>query len=244
MAERTETVSTSEGEMEVFITHPDGPGENFPVVIQLMDALGMREELREHARRVSSWGYYVLAPDFFHRFGLKGPLDFEDEQDRDKIMTAIGELSVERATGDARASLDLAEADPAARSGKIGLYGFCMGGKLTLELAQSLGDRVAAGASIHPGGLVTPDEGSPHKHLDDVSADLYFGIADQDASASPEQMAELEKALKEEGIDYQLEWHPGALHGFMMPSRSDLYDRDTAEKVWGRIEALFASNLK
>lgn len=242
MAERKEMVETADGVMETFIVHPDGPGP-YPVLIQLMDGIGMREGLRDHARRAASWGYYVIAPDLYYRWGLTGPLDFSDPDARDKIMTAIGNLTGERATSDIEAVLRLAAGDPAARNGKIGLYGFCMGGKLTLELSQSLGDRVAAGASIHPGSLVTDAPTSPHCHLDRVAAELYFGIADQDAMATPEQMARLEEALTARGVDYQLEWHPGALHGFMMRDRAEMYHEQAAETVWNRMEALFARAL-
>lgn len=242
MPDRKETVTTADGAMDVFITYPEGEGP-FPVVVQLMDGLGMREELRDHARRTASWGYYVVAPDMFYREGLKGPLDFGDEGQRGKIMAAIGALSAERATGDVEAALKLAEDDPVAVADKIGLYGFCMGGKLTLELSQTMGDRVAAGASIHPGGLCTDAPNSPHRHLDQVSAELYFGIADKDAMATPEQIAELEKALDAGDVTYEMEWHPGALHGYMMPSRAELYNEAAAETVWKRIETLFARNL-
>ena len=244
MAERIETVSTPDGSMEVFTVHPNGPDRAYPVIVQLMDGIGMREELRDHARRTASWGYYVIAPDLYYRFGLKGPLDFSDPTARDGIMAAIGALTAERATSDVEVVLKLAQNDPAARDGKIGLYGFCMGGKLTLELSQSFGDRVAAAASIHPGSLVTDASQSPHRHLDRIKAELYFGIADNDAMATPEQMVDLENALRDRQINYQLEWHPGALHGYMMPSRSELYNKHAAEKVWGRMEALFARHLQ
>lgn len=243
MAERKEMVTTGDGTMETFIVHPDGAGP-YPVLIQLMDGIGMREELRDHARRAASWGYYVIAPDLYYRWGLKGPLDFSNPDERDQLMAAIGNLTGERATADIEAVLRLAADDPAAREGRIGLYGFCMGGKLTLELSQSLGDRVAAGASIHPGSLVTDGPASPHRHLDRVAAELYFGIADQDAMATPEQMAELESALAARGVVYQLEWHPGALHGFMMRDRAVMHHEQAAEKVWGRMETLFARTMR
>jgi carboxymethylenebutenolidase len=242
MPDRNETVSTSDGTMDVFITRPDGAGP-FPIVVQLMDGLGMREELHGHARRVAGWGYCVVAPDLFYRQGLKGPLDFSKQGE--KIMAAIGDLTAQMTAADVEAALALVEGDQAVqRSGRIGLHGYCMGGKLTLQLAQALGNRVACGASIHPGSLVTDAPTSPHRHLDRISAELYFGIADQDAMATPEQMAELETALKAAGIAYRLEWHPGALHGFMMPSRPELYNEAAAETVWQRMEDLFARCLK
>ena len=236
-------VETPEGTMEAFIAHPDGGGP-YPVIVQLMDGIGFREELREHARRTASWGYYVIAPDLYYRWGFKGPLDFSVEEQRDKIMGAIGSLNAEKVTSDVEAALTLAESDPAAKDGRIGLYGFCMGGKLTLDLAQTLGEKVAAGASIHPGSLVTDAPQSPHRNLDQVAAELYFGIADNDDMASPGHMAELVSQLGARHIAFQLEWHPGALHGFMMPSRTDLYHRDAAEKVWGRMEELFARTMQ
>ncbi|MCB2048297.1 MAG: dienelactone hydrolase family protein [Novosphingobium sp.] len=243
MPDRNETVALADGSMDVFITRPEGDGP-FPEVVQLMDGLGMRDELHGHARRVASWGYCVVSPDLFYRQGLKGPLNFGDPDSRDKIMAAIGRLTAQMAKADVEAALALVEGDPAVQGGKIGLHGYCMGGKLTLELAQAMGDKVACGASIHPGGLSTDAPNSPHRHLDQVSAELYFGIADQDAMATPEQMADLEKALEAAGVTYQLEWHPGALHGFMMPSRAELYNEQAAETVWKRMEDLFARCLK
>jgi carboxymethylenebutenolidase len=228
--------------MDVFVVHPDGAEGPFPVVIQLMDGLGMREELCEHARRTAARGYYVLAPDFFYRAGIKGPLDISDAAQRDKIMAAMGGLSDEGATGDAEAALKIAAQDPAARSGKIGLYGFCMGGRLALVLSQSLSDQVAAAASVHPGNLVTDGAGSPHRHVDQVRAELYFAIADRDDYATPEQMAEMEQELRAHHVHYELEWKLGALHGYMMPSRSE-YNRAAAEETWDRIHTLFARTL-
>jgi carboxymethylenebutenolidase len=240
MPDRNETVTTADGAMDVFVTWPEGEGP-FPVVVQLMDGLGMRDELHGHARRVASWGYCVVAPDLFYRQGLKGPLDFAKEGE--KIMAAIGGLTAQMAKADVEAALALVEGDPIARPGAIALHGYCMGGKLTLELAQAMGAKVACGASLHPGGLATDAPGSPHRHLDRIEAELYFGIADQDAMATPEQMDTLEAALKAAGVTYQLEWHPGALHGYMMPSRPEIYHQQAAETAWGRMEALFARCL-
>jgi carboxymethylenebutenolidase len=240
--DRIEHLKTADGTMEVFIAHPAGPGP-FPVIVQVMDALGMREELHDHARRAAAWGYYVLSPDVFYRVGLKGPIDLSNPDGMQKIMSAMKDLTDARAISDIEAVLALADSDKCARKGKVGIYGFCMGGRLTLVLAQALGDRVAAAASIHPGGLVVDQPNSPHRHLDHVKAELYFGIGDQDRMATPQQMKELEAALEARKIRYQLEIHPGALHGYMMPSRSELYNEAAAEKVWGIMQALFKRNL-
>jgi carboxymethylenebutenolidase len=208
-----------------------------------MDALGMREELCGHARRVAAWGYYVLAPDLFYRVGLKGPIDLSQPEGMKQIRAAMGDLSDARATSDVDAVLALAARDKAAGTGKIGIYGYCMGGRLTLVLCQALGDRVAVAASLHPGGLVVDKPDSPHRHLDRVRAEIYFGIADKDGMATPEQMRELEAALDARKIRYELEILPDALHGYMMPSRADVYNQAAAEKVWGIMQPLLKRNL-
>ena len=240
--DRNERVKTSDGVMDVFVAHPEGSGP-FPVVIQIMDALGMREELCEHARRVAAWGYYVLAPDLFYRVGLKGPIDLSKPEGMKQIRAAMGDLTDARAIGDVNAALELAGRDEAAGKGKIGIYGYCMGGRLTLVLCQALGERVAVAASMHPGGLVTDKPESPHQHLDRIHAELYFGIADKDDSATPQQMKELEAALHARKIRYELEILPGALHGYMMPSRADVYNENAAEKVWSIMQPLFKRHL-
>jgi carboxymethylenebutenolidase len=240
MIEREEKLDTEEGTMDVFIVRPDGDGP-FPVVIQIMDALGMREELREHGHRVASWGYYVLSPDLFYRFGLKAPLS-TDEEGMKVIMGAVKALTDERAVSDAKAVLELAQRDNAASFERIGIYGYCMGGRLALVLAEALGPHVAASASVHPGWV--KDQPKPHLALDHVQAELYLGIADNDQMATREDMAALERGLNARCIRYQLEWHPGAFHGFMMPSRSDVYDEAAADNVWHRIQALFARTLE
>ena len=53
---------------------------------------------------------------------------------------------------------------------------------------------------VHLGSLVTDASQSPHRHLDRIKAELYFGIADNDAMATPEQMVDLEKALRDRQI--------------------------------------------
>ena len=239
---RTETLKTSDGKMDVFIAHPEGAGP-YPVVVQIMDGLGMREELCEHARRVAAWGYYVLAPDLFYRVGLKGPVDTSKPEGMKQIWAAITDLTDARATSDVQAVLELAGRDPTAGKGVIGIYGFCMGGRLSLVLSQTLGERVAAAAAMHPGRLVVDGPDSPHRHLDRVRAELYFGIADKDDSATPDQMKELQAALDARKIRYRLEILPGALHGYMMPRRKDLYNEAAAEKVWALLPSLFGRNL-
>jgi carboxymethylenebutenolidase len=62
MIEKTLDITTNDGEMETFICHPERNGPS-PAVFFLMDAHGVREELKDMARRLGTVGYYVLLPN-------------------------------------------------------------------------------------------------------------------------------------------------------------------------------------
>src|SRR5690606_30877753 len=67
MIEETLDIQTRDGAMETFVCQPDR-GEH-PGVLLLMDAPGVREELRDMARRLATVGYCVLLPNLYYRAG-------------------------------------------------------------------------------------------------------------------------------------------------------------------------------
>ena len=67
MIEQTLDIETNAGAMETFVCQPDR-GQH-PAVFLLMDAPGIREELRDMARRLCTVGYYVLLPNLYYRAG-------------------------------------------------------------------------------------------------------------------------------------------------------------------------------
>ena len=68
MIETTLDITTADGAMETFICRPERSGPN-PAVFFLMDAPGIREELRDMARRLATVGYAVLLPNLYYRAG-------------------------------------------------------------------------------------------------------------------------------------------------------------------------------
>jgi carboxymethylenebutenolidase len=67
MIEQTLDIVTEDGAMETFVVHPDHGAH--PPVLLLMDAPGIREELRDMARRLATVGYFVLLPNLYYRAG-------------------------------------------------------------------------------------------------------------------------------------------------------------------------------
>jgi carboxymethylenebutenolidase len=239
MQERTVAVTTPEGEMPTFVVRPEiRPAK--AVVVMLMDGRGWREALFDQARRLASVGYYVMFPNLFYRHAGKGPIEnVLDMAWMTELNTAITQP---KAGADVDACLAFAAADPAAPKGKAGVMGFCMGGRLSVTVSQQLGDRIAAAAALHPGYLATRAETSPHLALNNISAELYLGVAEHDEHLSPGAVARFKAALDAAKVNYTLEVLPGSGHGYSTPGNEE-YHKPSAEKAWERIFDLFERRL-
>lgn len=240
MIERRIEVETDDGTMTTFVVHPEEGGP-FPVVLYLMDAPSIRPALMDMASRLATAGYYVMLPFLFYRgseYREFGQSD-EDMHLRRDLMATVSRGGI---LTDARALLEVADADPAAGDGPIGAVGFCMSGRLVLALAQHLPERVAAVASIHGGGLVVDRDDSPHRQVDRVRAEVYLGWPDEDPSAPKDTIPEMEEALTAAGVRHRIDFMEGALHGYAPPGGAR-YDRAASETHWERVHDLLRRNL-
>lgn len=232
-------IQTTDGAMNTFIVHPDEGGPH-PVVLFLMDAPGMREELRDMGRRLASSGYYVIASQLYYR-EVRAYNVFET-QDRDRMVELMSGLSNSMSVEDARAMLAHADGDPAADTTKVGTVGYCMSGPFTIAIAAAFPGQVIAAASIHGVALVTDRDDSPHKLVEQARAEVYIGAAETDSYAPPEIVDGFEAALNASPCSGRVEWYPGTEHGFAFAERP-LYDKAASERHWQRLHDLFRRNL-
>ncbi|MFI9718600.1 dienelactone hydrolase family protein [Streptomyces sp. NPDC052396] len=242
-------IPTPDGAADAYLAHPEGDGP-YPAVLLYMDAFGVRPHLKKMADRLASAGYTVLMPNVFYRHGRAPVLDLPDfigsehrEELFKKIWPMMGAvLKTDGAMRDADAYLRWLADAPQAADGPVGVTGYCMGAYLTLRTAGTYPDRVAAAAGFHGGHLATTEPDSPHLLADRITAELYFGHADQDPSMPPEQMDRLEKALTEAGVRHRCEVYPGAPHGFTQADTAE-YQPEGAERHWTALLDLFARTL-
>ena len=243
MIERQVEIGTRDGRMNTFICHPEREGPH-PVVIFFMDAPGIREELRDMARRLGSVGYYVLLPNLYYRSGVEelGPYIGEAyAATRQKLMALMGTLTIPMVMEDADALLDFAGRDGAASKGPMGCVGYCMSGRYAVNAAVRHA-RIRAAASIYGTHLVTDQPDSPHLAVDRTDARLYFGCAETDQYAPMEMIDKLRSEIDTRRGNAEVEIYPGTHHGFAFPQRP-AYDKPAAERHWERLFALFRAAL-
>jgi len=241
MIETEVDIDTADGAMKTFIFRPQLTGP-FPVVLYLMDAPSIRPALKDMASRLATAGYYVMLPYLFYRggpFREFGQSD-EDMHARRELMETVNPTNI---VGDAQALLQYADGDPAARGGSVGVVGFCMSGGLAISVARAIPNRVTAAASIHGAWLVRDTPDSPHLGLDKLRAELYFGWADNDPTAPPEQVTVMSEALEEADVPYVLDFLTDAVHGFAPPG-TERYNRAASELHWERVHDLLRRRVQ
>jgi carboxymethylenebutenolidase len=214
-----------------------------------MDGVGYREQIKENARRFAQGGFYVIAPDLYHRLGDRLSFDFSQmasgtmpEQERQRMMAAAASVTREGAAADTRAALDVVASDPAAAPGPKVAVGYCMGARVSLWMAADMSDRIAAAAGIHPGALVTDKADSPHHDVASVRGELFFAFAENDRSATPENIEQFREELERNHVRGEVERWPGTTHGFAMADLP-VYDRQAAERHFERTLGLWRRNL-
>ncbi|MDH3678372.1 MAG: dienelactone hydrolase family protein [Acidimicrobiia bacterium] len=239
MIEHFVDLTTPDGTMTTFVVHPERDGPN-PVVLFLMDAPGMREELRNMSRRLASAGYYVMAAQLYYR--EVDEFNLFETGDRDRMVELMGGLSNAMVVDDTRCMIEHAEGDGAADASRIGTVGYCMSGPFTIMAAAAHNERVKAAASIHGVRLAVDADDSPHDHLELVRGEIYLACAEHDSHAPPEMIERFDKAMAAAGTAGEIEWYPGTEHGFAFSERPQ-YHREASERHWERLHALFRRNL-
>ena len=245
MIEQTLDITTKAGAMETFICHPERGGP-FPAVFLLMDAPGIREELRDMARRLGTVGYCVLLPNLYYRAGrdtIYGPDVLEKGSAEQARMRAVRtKMTIPPVMDDIAAMLAYVDAHPAAKRGSVGAHGYCMSGPYALAAAARYPDRVAAAASFYGTWLINDAEESPHLNLAKVKGELYISCAEHDELAPLPMVEELRGLFARAGTTGEIELHSGVHHGFAFPQRW-CYDKPAAERHWERLIALYRRRL-
>lgn len=239
-------ITTDDGTCPAHVFQPQDNGP-WPAVLFFMDGIGIRPALFEMAEKMASAGYYVLLPDLFYRGGPYEPMDakkvFVDPELRAALMKKLtGLVSIELTMRDTRAFLAHLESQPQVRPGKVGVTGYCMGGRMALAAAGHFPDRIAGAAAYHPANLAGDAPDSPHLLAPRIQSQLYIGAAMEDPSFPDEQKQRLEQALMAAGVPFQLETFP-CRHGWV-PSDTPVHDAAGAERHWQTLFGLFEQALR
>jgi carboxymethylenebutenolidase len=229
-------VKVSDGEMPVYYARPANV-QNPPVILVAMEIFGLHEYIKDVTRRLAKAGAFAIAPDYYFRKG----------EDLTKITEIPKLMPIVNAKPDAELFSDLDATVAWAKSqggdtARLGVMGFCRGGRTVWEYSAHNGD-LKAGVAFY-GSLVDPDAQkaiwpkSPTERASEVKAPVLglYGEADQGIPVA--QVEAIKAALQAAGKTAEFKIYPGAPHGFHADYRAS-YRKEAAEDAWNQMVAWF-----
>jgi carboxymethylenebutenolidase len=241
MLAETITITGHEGhQIEAYSARPMSPGPLGGVVV-IHHMPGYDEQTKEISRTFASHGYNAVIPNLYHRDAPGASPD-----DAAAAGRAKGGVPDDRLIGDAAGGVEYLRG-LSSSNGKVGVIGYCSGGRQSVLAACSLPLEAAVdcyGAFVVgevPEGF--PMKARPIKHLiKNLSCPLLGLFGADDKYPSPEQVAELEEELKAHGKTYEFHSYEGTGHAFFSTNRPS-YRVEAATQAWDEIWDFFGEYL-
>jgi carboxymethylenebutenolidase len=234
MPSRWDTVQSDGGEMRCYVAAPDGPGPQ-PAVVVIQHAGGVDEFVRAMTDRFGGEGYYAIAPDLYHR---------DDPNTGDDPLTKMGRLRDSRIIADVNSTVDYLRTQSDVDADRIGITGFCMGGRVAyLMAAQNPAFRASV---VFYGGntMVSWGEGTPpFEQTANIGCPVMGLFGQDDPNPSPADVAKIDAELTKHGIEHEFHSYTGAGHGFMAEGRPNYRDK-AARDAWQKCDGWFEKYLK
>ena len=233
-------------QLPAYVAHPDGDGP-YPVVIVVSEIFGVHEYIRDVCRRLAKAGYAAIAPAFFVRVEDPAPLS-----DMTRIQQIVAAAGYEQVMGDLSATLEWASLQSWANTDKVGITGFCWGGKVVWQAAArfaAIDAGVAWYGRLAPAANATPEQvASGQPWPVDLAADLKAPVlglyGEQDRGIPLASVEAMRAALQRAGqSESRIDVYDDAPHGFHADYR-DSYRAADAADGWAKLLALFGAKLK
>jgi carboxymethylenebutenolidase len=229
-------VKVEGGEMPVYFARPANV-QNPPVILVAMEIFGLHEYIKDVTRRLAKLGALAVAPDYYFRKG----------EDLTKITEIPKLLPVVNAKPDAELFSDLDATVAWAKSqggdtAKLGIIGFCRGGRTVWEYAAHNAG-LKAGVAFY-GPLVDAEAQkpiwpkSPTQLAPEMKAPVLglYGEADQGIPVA--QVEAMKAALAAAKKTAEFKVYPAAPHGFHADYRPS-YRKEAADDSWNQLQAWF-----
>ncbi|MFB3089377.1 MAG: dienelactone hydrolase family protein [Acidiferrobacterales bacterium] len=229
----TDTLRVNGEEMALYGTMPDGSGP-FAAVVVIQHAGGVDPFTRAMVDRLAEAGYAAVAPDLYHR--LDPNLGATEKRQQLKDIEIIADVDT---TVDFLRDHDVIDGE------RLGITGFCMGGRVVYLMAAA-NSHFKVAVAYYGGNIMVPwGDGvqAPFARTQEIAYPLMFHFGEEDTNPSPEDMRTLDEELARHGKAREFYSYPGAGHAFMDFSNPQRY-REAADKTsWPRTLAFFGQHL-
>ena len=231
-------------DLPAYVARPEGDGP-FPVIVVISEIFGVHAWVQDICRRLAKAGYAAVAPAFFNRVEDPAPIE-----DIERVMQIVAAADYPQVMGDVAATLDWINGQPWADSARMGVTGFCWGGKVVW---QAVARFAAFDAGVAWYGRLAPAESAaaisgapwPVELANDLRAPVLGLYAGEDRGIPLESVEVMRAALVRGNAPAgsEIVVYPQAQHGFHADYRAS-YDAHASADGWNRLLAFFGQRLK
>ncbi len=224
-----------------YYARPLGPGPH-PGVVVLHHMPGWDEWNREVARKLAHHGYAAILPNLHYREAPGANPD-----DASARVRALGLTPDDQCVGDVEGAAAFLRSQTYA-NGKVGVIGFCSGGRQTYLAAWGIPSLNAAVDCWGGRVVAKPEELTPRQPVapvdltNDINCPLLGLFGNEDTSPTPDDVDKTEAALKQHGKVYEFHRYDNAGHGFFAVDRPN-YRQHAAVDGWEHVFTWFGKYL-
>ncbi len=224
MSEITISALDGEGSFTAYVAEPEGAPRAAIIVIQ--EIFGVNPGIRRKCDKLAAEGYLAIAPDLFWRLQPGIQLDPDVPEQFQQALGLMGKFNQDAGIRDIEATIRAARTR--ISGGKVGVVGYCLGGRLAyMTAARTDVDASVGYYAVGIDGLLGEKHGIAHP--------LLLHIAMNDHFVTPDNQAKMHEGLDDHPRVTLID-HAGVDHGFATEAgkrrasaEADRADRQTAE---------------
>jgi carboxymethylenebutenolidase len=228
-----QSAKVDDSSMPLYVSVPERGGP-VPGIVVVHGQSGLENFIKDTTHMLALQGYTAAAPNLYHR---DGP-DCKDDNPTRKARLRDGMI-----IKDITSTLQFLKNHGQVDGGRLGIIGFCMGGRIVYLMAAASRD-LKAGVMFYGGSTMVPfGEGpSPFDRTREISCPIqgHFGADDQ--NPSPEDMRKLDAELSRWGKAHEFHAYSGAAHAFANTGSTN-YRPHAAALAWPKATEFFSRHL-
>jgi carboxymethylenebutenolidase len=227
-------IKVADGEMPGYFARPAGVS-NPPVILVAMEIFGLHEYIKDVTRRLARLGAFAIAPDYYFRKGV----DLTEITDMQQLLPIVNSKPDAELLSDLDSTVAWAKSQGGDTS-RLGIVGFCRGGRTVWEYAAR-SSMLKAGVAFYGPPVDPPNPlwpKSPMALAPEMKAPVLGLYGGADTGIAVSDVEALKAALAKAGKTAEFEIYPGAPHGFHADYRAS-YRKEAAEDAWNRMQAWF-----
>jgi carboxymethylenebutenolidase len=241
---QTDTNGLTAGEVQIPVSGGQIPGYrampskggNFPIVLVVQEIFGVHEHIKDVCRRFAKAGYCAVAPELYARQGDVSKIS-EVQQ---IVSTVVSKVPDAQVVGDLDAAVAWAARSSRGNQQRVGITGFCWGGRI-VWLYAALNGNVKAGAAFYgrlegETNALTPK--NPIDYAGGLRAPVIGFYGGKDAGIPQSSVTKMKVALSVVDSASEIVVYPNADHGFHADYRPT-YNAEAAKDAWAKTLAWF-----